>query len=245
MTRSDSYFFDGFCVSLRRAALLLAAVFVSAMAWVPSASGGTFYIDAASSSVGVTNIYGTTWSGTTVTNWGTHYTDYQFQLSASPDAVIDTYAMQVLANKGNNVAFGNSLRATWFNGPAVANPNFADALGSIDINSSAVSSSFTTLLIGPDAFKAPLTLTSTPTTYFIRLWSEGNTANTGFGAKMTSNATITYSSGQSITMQNYNGSSYVTAVPSTTLIPEPSTYLLLLIAGGALIGLRRFSKSRI
>lgn len=182
-----------------------------------------------------TNIYGVTYDGTTVTSWGSRYIDFQFQLSAPSSVNFSDFKIQTTANKGASTT--SPLKVTWFAGPIVANPDFTTSLGTATINSSAVSTAFTTYLIGPGTLSPNASANTPVNTYFIRVWSDASSTTTGYGVKYVDNAQISYNtSNGTVSMLAYDGSNYVSA-STFTPVPEPSSLLLVGIGGGILIAL--------
>ena len=199
-----------------------------------------FYV----SSIGQTqnnNIYGTTLDlAGDVNNWGGNYKDIAFRLTASnAGTTLDSSAVWVSANKGNNAdSSGNLLRATWFAGGITANPTYSSRLATLSINSALLTSSFADFMIGPSSFISPVSVATTGTDYFIRIWASGNNSNAGFGIKLADNAVLEYASPDNpITMYNWNGTSYssTAATSNLALVPEPSTFSLLAFGLGVVL----------
>jgi hypothetical protein len=144
------------------------------------------------------NIYGATLASG-IADWsGASFRDYQFNLqTASGTASFDAFSVLLSAQLRNQtVSSGNVLRATLWTGSVVANPVLTDALTTI----SASNSSFTTSGYSPKVELTGLsfasqTISTTPSTFFFRVWAEGS-SNSGYQTKM---ATLT-SEMQSITM---------------------------------------------
>lgn len=211
---------------------------------IPMQAAEIFYV----SSIGNTknsNIYGTSidLSGN-VTSWGSHYEDIAFRLVATnPASSLSDFAVWVSANKGANTdSTGNLLRATWFAGSIVANPTYANRLGTASLNSSVVSSSFTDFMVGPSSFDSPVAVSTGGTDFFVRIWATGGNSNAGFGIKLADNAILEYASPDTpITMYNWNGTGYnaTAATTNVALVPEPSAFSLLVVGLGGLVLLRR------
>lgn len=207
-----------------------------------------FYINSIGSTQN-SNIYGATIDvAGDVTNWGAHYKDVAFRLVASgSDASLSASAVWVSANKGQNAdSVGNLLRATWFAGPIVSNPTYSSRLGTASLNSSLLTSSFADFKIGPSTFDNPVTISTTGSEFFIRIWAVGGNSNAGFGIKLADNTTLEYASPDSpISMYNWNGTDYSTAATLNTnlvsSVPEPSAFSLLVGGLGLLALLRRRS----
>jgi hypothetical protein len=229
-------------MSLKNAALALCLLVTAVLASSQAASAASqIYLNAAGTTQNV-GIYGSTWNGTTVTSWGGNYRDYGFRLLSSGNVTLADFELQITANKGQNTAANNPLRATWFSGNITASANYTTALGTAVINSASVSTSFETFLIGPGDFGSGLFVTPTPAVFTVRLWAEGNNANAGYGTKLSSNPELQYySTDPTVSVEVWNGSSWVTA---STFNPVPESSTALLLIGPAVLGLLALRKKR-
>ena len=133
-----------------------------------------------------------TWPAFTQTKSASQYRDYQFELlTASGSTTFDSFAVQLSASLRTNTAPSNSLRATLWAGPIVSNPLLVDSLITISTPNSAFtngSSSYSSILLTGAAF-TPQTITTTPSTFFFRVWAEGAGQNNGYQTKMAANQT--------------------------------------------------------
>lgn len=187
------------------------------------------------------NLYGTAADPFTG-GWGTRYYDFTFKLIAPSTVSFSSFNMQVTVNKGG--ATTTPLNASLFSGPIVANPNSNTLLGTASINSSAVSTSFTQLLIGPSSTLSPTmdTAVSPGAQYFIRLWSTGSGTTSGFGLKVASDPLIQYStSNGTVSMMYYNGTSFVSS-SSFSPVPETSSMLMGGLAMSSILLVRVYKK---
>jgi hypothetical protein len=132
------------------------------------------------------NIYGTTLTGG-VADWnGASYRDYEFRLqTASGTANFDNFSILLSAQLRNQtVSSVNVLRASLWAGAIVTSPRLVDALTTITAsNSSFTTSSFSPKVELTGSTFAPLTISTTPSTFFFRVWAEGNN-NSGYQTKM-------------------------------------------------------------
>jgi len=241
-------------------------VFAGLLAWsciVSISSAQLIYINLNSNGSGAnTNTYGTTWDSAnqTVSSWG-YYSDYQFQLQSPSSLTLNNFYVQISASLRQLTPVDGTgiLGAAWFSGAITDNPSYSSAIATATMNTALLSSdraAFSTLLMGPGAFSPSQSITSSPSTYFIRIWANGSNSNRGIELELVSNADITYNpSGSSMTMINWNGSSYVPTSTFTpvgyagpSIAPEPSqmaTSIVLLfgIAGYAFLKRRRSAKA--
>ena len=146
------------------------------------------------------NVYGTTLSGGVAT-WPSRaaYRDYQFELHTdSGTTTFDGFAVRLSAYEKNKTPASNTLRATLWQGPMQANPLLADQLVTATISNDAwfSTTSFRSAVLNGPSF-SPVTITTSPTVFFFRVWAEGDGNNNGFATKMAA----TLGEFQSITMQ--------------------------------------------
>ena len=242
-------------------------VFAGLLAWfciVSISSAQLIYVNLNSNGTGASTFtYGTTWDSAnqTVSSWGSSYTDYQFQLQSPSSLTLNNFYVQISASLRNLTPVDGTgiLGAAWFSGAITANPSYSSAIATATMNTALLSSdraAFSTLLMGPGAFSPSQSITSSPSAYFIRVWANGSNSNRGIELELVSNADITYNpSGSSMTMINWNGSSYVPTSTFTpvgyagpSIAPEPSqmaTSIVLLfgIAGYAFLKRRKSAKA--
>lgn len=166
-------------------------------------------------------------------NTASQYRDYEFELlTTSGSATFDGFAVQLSASLRLNTPSNNLLRATLWAGPIVTNPLLSNSLVTISVPNSAFtngSSSYTTslTLTGP-AFAAQ-TITTTPSTFFFRVWAEGAGQNNGYQTKMA--ASFSGTNKETVTMlpsDTIDGLLDVdnTIIPIVEVVPEPSTLAL-------------------
>lgn len=191
------------------------------------------------------NIYGSAADPFTG-GWGSNYYDFTFKLIAPSTVSFSNFSLQVNANKGNSTT--TTLNASLFTGAIVASPSSGTLLGTTSINSSAVSTSYTQLFIGPSSTLSPnmTTAVNPGSQYFIRIWSTGGGAVTGFGIKIASDPQIQYStSNGTVSMTYYDGTSFVTS-SSFTPVPETSSMLMGGLATGCtlVVGMHKKRKAR-
>jgi len=137
------------------------------------------------------NVFGTGTalvSGTTVATWPTNrtaYRDYQFKLQTiSGTTSFDDFAVQLSASRRNSNTVSNTLRATLWTGTIAPNPILADALVTATIPNSSVSSSgYSSILLTGLTFPSQ-TISTAPSTFFFRIWAEGDGSNSGFQTKI-------------------------------------------------------------
>ena len=150
---------------------------------IPVAHAGTILIDVnAAGRTQNQNIYGTTLSGGTAT-WpasASQYRDYQFILQTTAGtAVFDDFAVRLSASINNITNPSNTLRAALWTGGIVSNPDLTQALTTVTIPNSAIpSNSYATVTLTGNPFVAQ-TIGTSPSTFFFRIWAEGNGGNTG------------------------------------------------------------------
>jgi hypothetical protein len=167
----------------RRFALLVVMV-----ALAPAARADLISLDLCPAGTTSTQlIWGATLSGDVVTNWGSSK-DYQFQLQTpSGTTNFDQFVVLLSAQLRQSTSGSNTLRASLWTGPIVADPLLADALTTISVSNSTISSSgfSTKVTLGGGPFTAQ-TIGTTPSTFFFRVWAEGGNSNAGYQTKMAS-----------------------------------------------------------
>lgn len=141
------------------------------------------------------NVYGTVLSGGgTIATWPDKaaYRDYQFQLSTTSGTTsFDEFGVRLSAQRrnGTSATSANTLRASLWTGVITPNPILADALTTVTIPNSAVSGSgYNSVLLTGLTFPSEL-VSTTPSTYFFRVWAEGDSSNGGFQTKMAKTVT--------------------------------------------------------
>lgn len=209
------------------------------------------------------NLYGAVVSGSTVTWPGKNsgaYRDYQFTLStASGSAAFDGLTVQLSALQKNKLDSSNTLRATIWAGaiPSIPSgattvPDFSQSLGTITTSNDTWSNiSFRSAVLSGNPF-APQTITTTPSTFFFRVWAEGNNNNFGFGTKMAA----TLGEYQAVTMAedvaidatigiDANDDGVVDGTDSIAeVVPEPASIVLVASAAAAAGLWRRIRRGR-
>ncbi len=166
---------------------LLAAVSAAAFANVAVADLITMNVDPAGTTSNQT-LFGTVLAGGSAT-WPSpssqQYRDYQFELlTASGSTTFDGFAVQLSAQLRQNTPGGSSLRATLWSGPIVPNPLLLNSLVTVSTpNSAMTSSGYSSVLLSGSGF-APQVITTTPSTFFFRVWAEGAGQNNGYQTKM-------------------------------------------------------------
>lgn len=189
-------------------------------------------------------------SGTdTVTHWG-DYRDYRFQLAASPQATLNDFGLRLSVNKSS--AFSAPLNVTWFADsitPYAADPDFSTALGTVSAND-LPTGAFAAYVIEPGPYKVSLTVPSSKTAYWVRLWAATSGGNDKYQTKLADNVDLEFASTASnLTMYNYNESSgqfTTTAAAQTTNItpvPEPTTAFLTALGLGTVALQRRWKRA--
>lgn len=126
-----------------------------------------------------------TWPSFTADKSASQYRDYQFELlTASGSTTFDSFAVQLSAQLRQNTPSGNLLRATLWSGPIVPNPQLSSALVTISTpNSAMTSSGYSSVLLSGSSFE-PQVISTTPSTFFFRVWAEGAGQNNGYQTKM-------------------------------------------------------------
>jgi len=170
---------------------LLAALVVSSLAQGARADLITMDVDPAGTTSNST-LFGTvlsglsaTWPGFTTDKTSSRYRDYQFELlTPSGTTTFDSFAVRLSAQLRANTPSGNLLRASLWSGPIVANPLLESALVTISTpNSAMTSSGYSSVLLSGAGF-TPQTISTTPSTFFFRVWAEGAGQNNGYQTKM-------------------------------------------------------------
>lgn len=202
------------------------------------------------------NIFGTTFSSGTVTNWGNNYMKYQLMLSSSTSYEFTSMYTQVFANKGNqNTNPGNALRVAMFDVDPTVSGSFvsdSNALFRTNLNQAAVSPTFTQYLIGPATEGAfPYIIVGPdPLVYYLMLYAEGSVANQGYGLKIDSvlrDVQFYAPDDPDLEVQYANSSgTYFTADNNFVPVPEPNVPLSAAAASGAIacLALRRSLRFR-
>ena len=119
------------------------------------------------------------------------YRDYQFELlTSSGSTTFDGFAVQLSAQlRTNTVSSGNSLRATLWAGPIIPNPLLSNSLITLTApNSAMTASGFSSVLLTGSTF-TPQTSTTSPATFFFRVWAANTDQNSGYMTKMAANQT--------------------------------------------------------
>jgi len=129
------------------------------------------------------NLYGTTLSSGSATWPGTasRYRDYQFNLqTSSGTASFNDFAVRLSASRNNSTAPTNTLRASLWSGPITPNPDLMQAITTVTIaNSFIPTSGYADVLLTGNPF-SPQTIGIAPSTFFFRVWAEGDGGSTGF-----------------------------------------------------------------
>ena len=132
-------------------------------------------------------LFGTVLAGGSATWPGTasQYRDYQFELlTASGTTSFDGFVVQLSGQLRQSTSAANSLRATLWAGAIVANPQLVNSLVTVSTpNSAMTSSGYTSVLLSGLSF-VPQVISTTPSTFFFRVWAEGASQNTGYQTKM-------------------------------------------------------------
>ena len=199
------------------------------------------------------NVYGATVANSGAVTWPSKnqaaYRDYQFTLfTSSGTAIFDAFEVQLSANQRQKSDALNTLRATLWAGPipSVSStvPNISTSLVTVTTPNNiwgATTNSYTTATLSGSSF-AQQTITTTPTTFFFRVWAEGQNSNWGFQTKMAA----TLAEFGNINMQVDIPVSGGILLPDdttkqmpVTLVPEPSSLGLALLAGSFFLTRRR------
>ncbi|MFM8891435.1 MAG: hypothetical protein ACKOTB_07405 [Planctomycetia bacterium] len=131
-------------------------------------------------------VYGTQVTGGVATWPGSgEYRDYQFELlTTAGSTTFDGFAVQLSAQLRQNTPSDNLLRATLWSGPMIVNPLLSNSLVTVSVpNSSLTSSGYSSVLLTGPSF-SPLTISTTPSTFFFRVWAEGSGQNNGYQTKL-------------------------------------------------------------
>jgi len=131
-------------------------------------------------------VYGTQVTGGVATWPGSgEYRDYQFELlTSSGSTSFDGFAVQLSAQLRQNTPSNNLLRATLWSGPMIVNPLLSNSLVTVSTpNSTLTSSGYSSVLLTGPSF-TPLTISTTPSTFFFRVWAEGAGQNNGYQTKL-------------------------------------------------------------
>ena len=209
------------------------------------------------------NLYGAVVSGSTVTWPGKNsgaYRDYEFTLrTASGSASFDGLTVQLSALQKNKLDSSNTLRATVWAGaiPSIPSgattvPNYSQSLGTITTPNDTWSNiSFRSAVLSGNPF-TPQTITTTPSTFFFRVWAEGNNNNFGFGTKMAA----TLGEYQAVTMAEDVAIDVTIGIdtdndgvvdgtdPIAEVVPEPASIMLVASAATAAGLWRRIRRRR-
>lgn len=203
------------------------------------------------------NIFGTVLaSGSATWPARANFRDYQFELATTSGSTsFDAFSVQLSASLRNGtVNAGNSLRATLWAGPIVANPLLVDSLLTATTDNSLLNaSSFSSVVLSGSSFLAQ-PITPTPSIFFFRIWAEGNSV-TGYQTKMaetlgefqavtmspssTIDGGIAYDTDNDGFIDNGEGAAY----DPISEVPEPSSLMLaaLGLAATACLAARRAS----
>jgi hypothetical protein len=241
------------------------AIAAGTMADVATADLITINVDPAGTTSNST-LYGTvltdntaTWPSFNQDKTASRYRDYQFELlTASGSTTFDSFAVQLSASLRTNTGTSNSLRATLWSGPIVANPLLSNSLITVSTPNSAFtngSSSYSSVLLTGSTF-VPQTITTSPSTFFFRVWAEGAGQNNGYQTKMAANQTefaavtmspapaidafIEYDADNDGLIDDGEGDTVPGTRDLISEVPEPSTWAL--AAGGlvcAALGMAR------
>jgi len=242
---------------IRRSSLALA---LALSAWAAPTIAGILYINVDSQGTTANqNVFGAVVSGTTVT-WPSRnnvpYRDYQFRVSVpSGTAVLDSFGIQLSANLRQQTAPTTTLMGTLWSGtiptiPAgtTTTPLYSSRLLSVTTsNTSFSTNSYQTAILGTGTLPQQV-ITSTPATYFMRIWSEGNTSNFGFQTKMADNVgeiTINSDFGATVQVLDLSGTGYAAPAAQFQPVPEPvGVALVAMAAVGAAPGAVWFRRRR-
>lgn len=187
----------------------------------------TFYLDAdPGGTTSNVNIQSAVFNGTTVTDWGS-YRDYRFQLVASPQASVSDFALRLSVNKSSS--FSAPLNVTWFADsitPYAVNADYTTALGTVSA-SSIPPGAFAAYIVGPGPFASSLTIPTTKTAYWVRIWAATTGGNDKYQTKLAPNPNLAFATDASnVTMYNWNGTGFnVVAAgtsPNINPVPEPA-----------------------
>lgn len=210
------------------------------------------------------NVFGTVLTNGTAT-WPARnspaFRDYQFELKTTTGTTtFDSFAVQLSASLRNQTSSENLLRATLWSGPMVPNPLLANSLVTVSTPNSGIanaSSGFSSSVILSGSSFGPLTITTSPSTFFFRVWAQGATSNEGYQTKMAnslefqSNVTMAPSAAIDSFVEydiNFDGtidSGEAIFDPVAEVVPEPSTFVLLASGVGlaSLAAIRRRRRS--
>ena len=201
------------------------------------------------------NVYGATVANSGAVTWPSKnqasYRDYQFTLfTSSGTAIFDAFEVQLSANQRQKSDALNTLRATLWVGPipsvSSTEPTIASSLVTVTTSNDiwgTTTNSYTTATLTGASF-AQQTITTIPTTFFFRVWAEGQNSNWGFQTKMAEtlaefgNINMQVDIPVSGGIQLPNGSTQNVTTTNISAIPEPSVCLMG-AAGVILMGLRR------
>ena len=204
---------------------------------------GTIWLDADPSGTGKNvNILGAVYNSSTdqVTDWGS-YRDYRFQLAATPQATLGDFGLRLSVNKSS--AFSSPLNITWFADsitPYAATADYQTALGTVGA-SNLPTGAFAFYVVGPGSFKSPVTIPTTKTAYWVRIWSATSGGNDKYQTKLADMVDLEYvASVGGITMYNYNEStssySATAATQTTNINPVPEPAGMVGFVGAAVCG---------
>jgi hypothetical protein len=198
------------------------------------------------------------WPAFTSAKSASQYRDYQFELlTASGTTTFDSFAVRLSAQLRANTPTDNLLRATLWAGPIVPNPLLSSSLVTISTpNSAMTSSGYSSVLLSGASFATQI-ITSTPSTFFFRVWAEGAGQNNGYQTKMAADlgefqavtmdpapaidAFIEYDADNDGFIDDGEGETVPGTRDLIAEVPEPSTYAMALagLAGGGLSIWRR------
>jgi len=220
-----------------RGALSVALAF---SAWAAPALAGILYVNLDSQGTTANqNVFGAVVSGTAVT-WPSRnnvpYRDYQFRVSVtSGTAILDSFGIQLSANLRQQTSSTTTLMGTLWSGtiptiPAgtTTTPLYSSRLLSVTTsNTSFNTTSYQTAILGTGTL-VPQLITSTPVTYFMRIWSEGNQSNFGFQTKMADNVgeiKVNSDFGATVQVLDLSGTGYAAPAGQFQPVPEPAGFL--------------------
>ena len=168
---------------------VFAAVALAALASVAMADLITINVDPNGTTSNQT-LFGTVIAGGSAT-WpaksSAQWRDYQFELqTSSGTTTFNKFAVRLSASLRNQTPSGNVLQATLWSGTVVPNPLLADQLVTVSTPNASFtngSSSYSSILLSGSPF-TPWVISTTPSTFFFRVWAEGAGQNEGYQTKM-------------------------------------------------------------
>jgi len=219
-----------------------------------SSRAGSLILDMAAPAGAATPLSGANWDGSQIVgnNYGANFKDFQFNLASSPDFTFSDFTAIVNASAQNKAANGTMGITVWA-GPIVASPVFSNALATFTVSSTNWSgnNNFEYVNFGPATNSSPVTVTTIPDIFFLRVWGTGVQNVSGWKAKFKPNLQVAYATNvaPSLIVTNYDGTNtapaptfnYTGPLPPDpqpdpeAAVPEPGTWamagLLVLAAG--------------